>query len=131
MARPVRSPSWAWLLAGLALLSACRAPAPAPRPAPGPGVRPAPSQPPAAGRPPEVRGPAPQFTFSTWRKAIPLIKQGRVVQTVSGHGGFALILDDHTWVRLVAEPGDPLPGNPRAYIAQNAPNAKAIKHSSE
>jgi hypothetical protein len=62
---------------------------------------------------------------------VPLIKAGRVVQTVSGHGGFSLILDDHTWVRLVAEPGDPLPANPKGYIARNAPNARTIRHSTE
>jgi hypothetical protein len=62
---------------------------------------------------------------------VPLIRQGRVVQTVSGRGGFALILDDHTWVHILAEPGDPLPRNPNEYIARNAPNARSIKHSIE
>lgn len=75
--------------------------------------------------------PAPQFTFSPWRKAVPLIRAGRVVQTVSSHGGFALILDDHTWVRLVSEPGDPLPRDIKGFIARTAPNAKAIRHSTE
>jgi len=119
-----------WLLAGLALLGACRAPAPSPRPGPaGPaGPAPTPTRPPGA-QPPGT--PPPQFTFSSWRKAVLLIRQGKVVQTVSGRGGFALILDDHTWVHLVAEPGDPLPRDPKAFIDRNAPNARAIKHTTE
>lgn len=73
----------------------------------------------------------PQFTFAPWSQATALIKAGKVLQTVSGSGGFSLILQDHTWVHLVAQPGDPLPRNPKEFIARNAPNAKAIRHTTE
>lgn len=92
----------------------------------------------ASCRPPQPSGPGPasaaarpQFTFASWSEATRYIKEGKVIQTVSGQGGFSLILRDHTWVRLVARPGDPLPGNPKEYIARNAPNARTIRHSRE
>jgi len=96
-------------------LASCNAPeAPAPRPAPSKA---------AAARP--------QFTFAAWSQVVPLIKGGEVIQTVSGKGGFAVILRDHTWVRLVAKPGEPLPKNPKDFISRNAPNAAAIRHTTE
>ncbi|MGA2082238.1 MAG: hypothetical protein ABSH53_16750 [Holophaga sp.] len=133
---PASRTAWpvAWLLA-LALAS-CRTPAPAtgPRPAPGPTPGPTPAPAPAARPAPTAPAKsqlAPQFTFRTWSQALPLVKQGRVIETVTGHGGVSLILDDHTWVHLVAGPGEPLPRNPLDLVARNAPNAKAIKHSRE
>jgi len=104
-----------WLALALAGLAACKGPEPSPPPAP--------AKPQTA--------PKPQFTFGSWTQVIPLIKAGKVVQTVSGRGGFSVILDDHTWVHLVAKPGDPLPKNPNDYISRNAPNARAIRHSTE
>lgn len=73
----------------------------------------------------------PQFTFASWSQVIPLIRNGQVIQTVSGRGGFSVILQDRTWVHLVAKPGDPLPKHPKDYISRNAPNAAAIRHSTE
>ena len=107
------------IAASLALtlgLCSCRAPDSS-------GAPPAPARTQTAARP--------QFTFATWSQATVLIKAGKVIQTVSGSGGLSLILQDHTWVHLVAQPGDPLPQNPLAYIARNAPNAKAIRHTTE
>jgi hypothetical protein len=113
--------TWAQALIGLLVLGlgACRPPAPHP-----PAARPA-----QAGS----LGPAkPQFTFSTWSAAKSLIRGGQVIQLVSGRaGGYSLILQDRTWVHLVAKPGDPLPGNPMEFINKNAPNAKAIRHTVE
>ncbi len=119
--RPLRS--LAVLLAGL-LAGACRPPAGVPKAAaPPPAPAPAPVRP---------QGPArPQFTFASWSEAAALIRAGQVLETVSGRGGFALILKDHTWVRPVAKPGDPVPRNPLEFVARNAPNARAIRHSSE
>jgi len=115
------APSAAALLAGLLAALGCRPPA---APAPPAAATPAP--------PARPQGPArPQFTFSTWSEAAVLIRSGQVVGTVSGRGGFALILKDHTWVRPVAKPGDPLPRDPVAFVARTAPNAKAIRHSTE
>jgi hypothetical protein len=113
-------------LAGiLLLLGACRAPAPAPAPA-----RPQGSAATGPARP-QGNAPKPQFTFSPWSRAVPLITQGRVVQVVSGHGGWSLILDDHTWVHLVPDPADPLPRNIMDFIARKAPNARSIKQTKE
>ena len=89
----------------------------------------APAAPAAPGAPAAVA--QPQFTFASWSVASRLVREGRVIQTVSGKGGFSLILNDHTWVRLVAKPGDPLPKNPREYVFRNAPNAAMIRHSTE
>jgi len=109
------------VLAGplLLVLAACRGPEAAR------GAQ-TPAQPPAV--PLAAR---PQFTFASWSQAVPYIRSGQVIQTVSGQGGFSLILRDHTWVHLVDKPGDPLPRNPRDFIARNAPNAAAIRHSRE
>ena len=87
---------------------------------------PAPAAPAAQAAPPQ-----PQFTFASWSVASRLVREGRVIQTVAGRGGFSLILNDHTWVRLVAKPGDPLPKNPREYVFRNAPNAAMIRHTTE
>jgi len=117
--RPRSFPALAALLAGL-LAAACRPPA-ARAPAPAPAAAPA-----------SPRGPArPQFTFASWSEAAALIRAGQVLETVSGRGGFALILKDHTWVHPVARPGDPMPRNPLEFVARNAPNARAIRHSTE
>ena len=86
---------------------------------------------PPAPAPPPPPPPAPQFSFASWTQAKGLIRAGRVLQTVSGRGGFSLILDDHTWVHLVATSGDPLPRNPMDFIYRNAPNAAAIKQVHE
>jgi hypothetical protein len=113
--------AWTKALIGLLALGlgSCRPPAPQPpaaHPAQGGGLGPA----------------KPQFTFASWSAAKSLIRGGQVVQLVSGRaGGYSLILQDRTWVHLVAKPGDPLPGNPMEYINKNAPNAKAIRHSVE
>jgi hypothetical protein len=72
--------------------------------------------------------PAPQFTFASWRQVQPLIKSGRVIETVTGKDGLSLILDNHSWVHVVAKPGEPLPRNPLDYVYRFAPNASAIKH---
>ncbi len=116
-------------LAAALLLGAwgCRAPAPAPARGPAPPL----AAPSPAGAPRTQGAARPQFIFATWSKALPLIRQGRVTETVTGSGGVSLILDDHTWVHLVAEPGDPLPRNLMDQLASNAPNAKNIKHSKE
>jgi len=90
---------------------------------------PAPGRPSAAAPLPPVA--QPQFTFASWTQAQHYIKDGKVVQTVTGRGGFSLILADHTWVHLVAKPGDPLPRNPKEYIYRNAPNAATIRHTKE
>ena len=115
------------LAAGLlALLGACQKPQP--------GVPTRPSGPGQASGAPGAKpqgGFKAQFTFSSWTEATKLIRDGAVVETVSGHGGFSLILKDHTWVRPVAKPNDPLPKDPMDFIAKNAPNAKSIKHSKE
>jgi hypothetical protein len=102
------------------MLASCRSPN-----APAPGPKPAPAATPA---PPATQ---PQFTFASWTQAQRYIKEGKVIQTVSGRGGFSLILADHTWVHLVAKPGDPLPRNPKDYIYRNAPNAASIRHTKE
>jgi hypothetical protein len=99
------------------MLASCRSPN-----APAPGPKPAPPAPPVT---------QPQFTFASWTQAQRYIKEGKVIQTVSGRGGFSLILADHTWVHLVAKPGDPLPRNPKDYIYRNAPNAASIRHTKE
>lgn len=104
-------------LALLLGLCACQSPKPAHHP-------PAPAPPP----PPP---PAPQFSFASWTQAKSLIRAGRVLQTVSGRGGFSLVLDNHTWVHVVATSGDPLPRNPMDFIYRNAPNAAAIKQVHE
>ena len=100
-------------------LASCRNPAPQ-----------APSKRPGQAGP---LGPAqPQFTFSGWKAATALIRGGQVIQLVSGRaGGYSLILQDRTWVHLVAKPGDPLPGNPMEFINKHAPNAKEILHTVE
>jgi hypothetical protein len=110
------------LAALLALgLGSCRSPK-TPAPAPPPAAAAATPAPPLA---------QPQFTFAAWSQAQRYIKEGKVIQTVSGRGGFSLILADHTWVHLVAKPGDPLPKNPKEYIYRNAPNAGSIRHTKE
>jgi hypothetical protein len=98
----------------LAALAACHSPAPAPAPAP------------AAQAPQQ-----PQFTYGSWTTVSRLVREGKVIQTVSGHNGFSVILTDHTWVHLVAKPGDPLPKNPREYVYRHAPNAAMIRHTNE
>ena len=99
------------------VLGACSHPKPAP----------APAAPAAAALKPA----RPQFTFVSWTQAQRYIREGRVIQTVSGRGGFSLVLVDHTWLHLVAKPGDPLPKNPRDYISRYAPNAQSIHHTTE
>ena len=74
---------------------------------------------------------APQFNFASWNQVKPLIKAGRVIQTVNGKGGLSLILDNRNWIHIVAKPGDPLPKNPMDYIYRNAPNAGDIKQVHE
>ena len=113
--------TWTAALAGLLALglASCRPPAPE-----------------ASAKRPPLSGPLgpakPQFTFSGWSAAKSLIRGGQVIQLVSGRaGGYSLVLQDRTWVHLVAKPGDPLPGNPMEFINKNAPNAKAIRHTVE
>jgi hypothetical protein len=109
-----------WALA----LGSCRSPKPA--------AATTPAATPAAGAPAHPAGPPkPQFTFATWGQATGMIKAGQVIQTVSSSHGFSLILQDHTWVHVLAKPGEPLPKNPRSYVFRNAPNAAAIRHTNE
>jgi hypothetical protein len=105
------------VLAGLLALGICSCHAPQPAPA-GPA-------------PIAAQAPAPQFTYVSWNQVKPLIRAGRIVQTVSGRGGLSLILDNHNWLHLVAKPGDPLPKNPMDFIYRNAPNAGAIRYTKE
>jgi len=115
----------AWsTLASLSALGflACRSPNPAETPV---QVKAVPA-PPAAPAPA-----APQFNFASWNQVKPLIKAGRVVQTVQGRGGLSLVLDNHNWIHIVAKPGDPLPKNPMDFIYRNAPNAGEIKQTRE
>jgi len=119
---------------GLLALALASCQGPEPRPAPAPGTARPPGQARPQGQaPPQAASPLarPQFTFASWSQAVGMIKDGKVIQTVTGKGGFSLILEDHTWVRILARPGDPLPGNPKEYVVRNAPNARAIKHSRE
>jgi hypothetical protein len=127
MAKPMTSLR---LALGLALvLCACRQPQPQPQaPAKPTGPAPRPATPPATGAKPGFK---PQFTFASWTQAAEHIRNGDVIETVSGHGGFSLILKDHTWVRPVSKPGDPLPRNPMEFLERNAPNAKSIRHTKE
>jgi hypothetical protein len=111
---------------GLLILAACRSPQPAPAPPPKAPVQAGPQGQAGASAPAR-----PQFTFAGWSRIRALVQSGQVIATVSGRGGFAVILQDRTWVRLIAKPDDPMPRNPVDLVNRLAPNARDIRHSTE